>query len=53
MTPDYYMLDAEDFEKLRRLAERLHSGTDRERDEGHRLWLILERAEPASFDTEG
>ena len=38
--------EAEDMAKLRKLASELHGGTDRERDYGHRLWLILQRAVP-------
>ena len=42
---EYYMVDPDDIAKLRRLSEQLHSGSDRERDYGHRLWLIVETIE--------
>lgn len=41
-----YVLDATDFEVMRAIAFRLQGGTDRERDEGHRLWLALNSACP-------
>ena len=37
-----FVLDAEQMEKLVAIAARLHGGTDKERDEGHRLWLLVE-----------
>lgn len=39
-----YMLCEEDFAKLRELQAQLDNGTDRERDYGHRLWLVLNNA---------
>jgi hypothetical protein len=41
----YHMVDPDDVAKLRRLSEQLHGGTDRERDYGHRLWLIINKIE--------
>ena len=45
-----FALDADDMAKLRVLQAQLHGGTDRERDYGHRLWLILNRAVPFNYD---
>lgn len=36
-----YLLYAEQLAKLKAIADRLYGKSDRERDEGHRLWLIL------------
>ena len=36
-----YFVEKEVFEKLRRIEQRLHGGSDAMRDEGHRLWLVL------------
>ena len=41
----YHMVDPDDVAKLRRLSEQLQSGSDRERDYGHRLWLIVNSIE--------
>jgi hypothetical protein len=41
----YHMVDPDDVAKLRRLSSQLHGGTDRERDYGHRLLLIVETIE--------
>jgi hypothetical protein len=41
-----YLLDEDDMRKLRIIQHQLHGGTDRERDYGHRLWLLLDRAIP-------
>lgn len=38
------LLDEDAVEKLRKLAAELQAGTDRERDYGHRLWLVLKDA---------
>lgn len=38
-----YMMDDDAYGKLSGLAAALHSGTDRERDYGHQLWLLLDR----------
>ena len=35
-----FLIDEEQFETLRKIASRLQGGSDRERDEGHRLWLL-------------
>ena len=37
-----FVLDADQLKTLFDIAARLQSGTDRERDEGHRLWLLVE-----------
>ena len=37
----YYLVDSEQLANLCRLSGELHGGTDRERDYGHRLWLLL------------
>lgn len=36
----FYMIDEDQFAKLERMHIQLHGGTDRERDYGHRLWLL-------------
>ena len=38
------LLEEDEVEKLRALQKELQGGTDRERDLGHRLWLVLNRA---------
>lgn len=35
------IIDADQFAKLQRIASQLQGGSDRERDYGHRLWLVL------------
>jgi hypothetical protein len=42
--PTAYLIDGEDFAKLRALADALHAGNDEERDAGHKLWLVLNNA---------
>jgi hypothetical protein len=44
MTEQGYYIEEEVFEKLRRISDRLHSGSDAMRDEGHKLWLVLKDA---------
>jgi hypothetical protein len=44
--PCAYLIDYDEMSKLRDIQELLHGGTDRERDCGHRLWLVLNRAIP-------
>lgn len=49
-----YLLDEDQFRKLKALASRLQGGSDRARDEGHRLWLIcndIEKQPYITFDT--
>jgi hypothetical protein len=36
-----FIIDADQLNKLTLIAARLQSGTDRERDEGHKLWLLI------------
>ena len=48
--PDGFVLEADDMAALRKIQEQLHGGTDRERDYGHRIWLILTRAIPIRSD---
>jgi hypothetical protein len=36
-----YFIEKEVFERLRRIEQRLHGGSDAMRDEGHKLWLVL------------
>lgn len=36
-----YLIEPELLERLERVSYSLHSGSDRERDCGHRLWLII------------
>lgn len=40
-----YSMDYDSYMKLRSLSSQMHGGTDRERDYGHKLWLILDRLE--------
>jgi hypothetical protein len=41
MDEQAYVLLDEQMEKLRAIASRLHNGSDKMRDEGHKLWLII------------
>lgn len=36
-----YTIDQDTLDKLRKLADQLQGGSDRERDYGYRLWLML------------
>jgi hypothetical protein len=38
-----HLIDEDQMANLKRLCEELHGGTDRERDYGHRLWLIYQQ----------
>ena len=40
-----FLFDEDQFKKLRTLHAQLHGGTDRERDYGHRLWLVCNEVE--------
>ena len=40
-----YIIEAEDLDTLRNIASKLHGGSDKERDLGHKLWLIVNVAE--------
>lgn len=40
----FFILEQEDYEKLVILASRLHSGSDKERDAGHTLRYVLDKA---------
>jgi hypothetical protein len=40
---DVYPLDEGNYKKLDEIQKALHAGTDRERDFGHKIWLILEQ----------
>ncbi len=44
MTEQGYFIEKEVFEKLRRISDRLHGGSDAMRDEGFKLWLALKDA---------
>ena len=48
--PIGFLIEPDAMEKLRQIQAQLHAGTDRERDYGHRIWLVLNRAEPVSKD---
>ena len=41
MNHEGYFVEKEAFEKLRRIEQRLHGGSDAMRDEGNKLWLVL------------
>jgi hypothetical protein len=41
-----YMLPTELFNRLQQIERELQGGTDRERDYGHKIWLILGEATP-------
>ena len=41
MTNRGFFVEKEVFEKLREIEKRLHGGSDAMRDEGHKLWLVL------------
>ena len=52
MTEDQlYFIEAGDAEKLAQLSKQLMGGNDRERDYGHKLWLIVGNIQPATFPT--
>jgi hypothetical protein len=36
-----YVLWSEQLEKLQAISDRLHGGSDKMRDEGHKLWLVI------------
>jgi hypothetical protein len=40
-TSKLYYIEQGQLDKLRTLSDQLHGGSDRERDYGHRLWLVL------------
>jgi len=39
-----FLVEPNQWDKLQQLKCELHNGTDRERDYGHRLWLVLASA---------
>lgn len=43
MSAEAFYVEAEDLKQLQILSDQLHNGSDRERDYGHRLWLIVSR----------
>jgi hypothetical protein len=45
-----YFIDDDQLRKLRRLADQLQGGSDRERDYGHRLWLLVSEIEKQSAE---
>ena len=45
-----YALEPRTFEQLRQIASQLQGGSDRDRDIGHRIWLIITGAEPITSD---
>jgi hypothetical protein len=48
-----YLIEAEDYAKLQRMADRLCGGSDKMRDEGNALWLILARMVPWADELAG
>lgn len=38
---DVYLVDEDQLRAMRVIAEKLMSGSDAERDQGHRLWLLV------------
>jgi hypothetical protein len=40
-----YYLDEDQLSKLRAISDKLHSGSDKERDMGHKLMLVLREVE--------
>lgn len=40
-----YLINGETLQQLQKICSQLHGGTDRERDYGHRMWLMLDRFE--------
>ncbi len=52
-----YLVDEDTMDKLSQLYRAMHNGTDRERDYGHKLWLICaEIVHPSNevqFDEKG
>jgi hypothetical protein len=45
MSTDVYYIELIDVVKLRQIASRLMLGNDQERDEGHKIWLIIQSIE--------
>jgi hypothetical protein len=43
-----FLMDEEHMDVLRSLEKRLHSGTDKERDYGHILWLLCNELESSN-----
>lgn len=41
MTNPTFVLDQDQLNKLFGVSNQLHAGTDKERDLGHQLWLVL------------
>lgn len=37
-----YLIEDEQLEQLQNIASRLQGGSDRMRDEGHKLWLLIQ-----------
>jgi hypothetical protein len=40
-----YTMTEDEMRRLRALSSQLHGGSDRERDVGHRLWLVIGQIE--------
>ena len=47
-----YLMDEEQMDVLQMLQKQLHSGTDRERDRGHILWLLCNELKQNEIDWE-
>lgn len=47
-----YLIDEDQLAKLKRLYTELHSGSDRERDYGHRLWLVCAEIVKAEIEVD-
>ena len=40
-----YAIEKEQLEAIRAIADKLHAGSDKERDLGHKLWSIISQVE--------
>ena len=45
-----FVLSEDEVEKLRAICFTLHSGSDKMRDQGHKLWLIIDNFQSFDYD---
>ena len=41
-----YLIEPNALKQLRKIADELQGGSDKERDIGHRIWLLVNNTEP-------
>jgi hypothetical protein len=46
-----YVMWPEQLAKIKEICDRLHSGSDAMRDQGHRLWLVLNEVKDQQVET--